>query len=595
MDSQVDEIKNRLDIADIVSEYIKLNQVGGNFRALCPFHSEKSPSFMVSRDKQIWHCFGCGEGGDVFSFVMKIEGVEFPEALRILANKAGVQLQKQDPALFNQKTKLLDLLSLATKFYHKILVESPKAQKPLNYLLGRGLSKETIEEFQIGYAPESWDVTKRFLEQKGYRENDIFLAGLLSKKEGGRGLYDRFRDRIMFPIRDVHSNIVGFTGRAMKDTSDVGGKYVNTPQSIVFDKGRLVFNLDKAKNEIRQKGFAIVVEGQMDVISVYQAGIKNVVASSGTALTQDQVRLLKRYSPSLYLCFDMDQAGQTAAKKGIGLALSMEMNLKIIVIPEGKGKDPDECVKNYPLVWADAVENALPLIDYFIQKAKKDYNLKDATQKAKAINGVLEILAKINDPVEQISWLQKISNQLEAPEDILRERLKVYKKKNPNKPINTDLKMGIIDKKLILSERVLALILKYGPGLPYVIENLSTEAIKTEDLRELYKELVSYYTIERKPEINIDDFLRKLDKNHKLKTLAETLMLMAEKEFLDFEEKDLQSEARITVLLLMQDYLSDHLKNLEQDIKQAEKNNNKEQADKLLKEFGKLSMQLKNL
>lgn len=594
--SPVDEIKNRLDIVDVVSEYIKLKQAGVNYKAPCPFHKEKTPSFMVSRDKQIWHCFGCGEGGDIFGFVMRMEGVEFPEALRILANKAGVQLKKQDPALYNQKTKLLDLLAEATKFYHRLLLESPQAQKALDYLLNRKITKETIEEFQIGYAPDGWEITKQYLEQKGYRENDIFLAGLLVKKEETKSLYDRFRDRIMFPIRDIHGNVVGFSGRAMKSEEEAGAKYINTPQSMVFDKGRLLFNLDKAKIDIRKLGYAIVAEGQMDVISSYQAGIKNIIASSGTALTSDQIKLLKRYTNNLALCFDMDEAGQIAAKRAIDASLNQSMNIKVIVIPEEFGKDPDECINKNPENWKKAIKDSLYLIDYFIQKAKKDYDLTNVNQKTKAINEVLEVLGKIQDPVEQSNWMQKIFDQFEVPEQVLRERLRQYKSKAPEiKQDDSAYKKVVRSKNQILSERIIALALKFSPNLSFIIDNLSTDMIKQEELKELYNQIVSYYTKSSKKDLITDDFLRILEENQQIKKNAQTLLLMAEREFLDFTQKDFENEAKKTIRLIKQDFYTNQLKDLEKGIKEAEKVSDKNEIERLLKKFGKISLQLKDL
>ena len=320
-DSPIDEIKQRLDVVDIVREYVPLQQAGTNWRARCPFHNEKTPSFMVSKEKQIWHCFGCGKGGDLIEFVKEIEGIEFPEALRILAQKAGVVLRRQDPKVISVKTRLFDLMAEATNFFIGKLnfIEAGQARK---YLAERGLKEETLKEWQIGWALDSWDELAKYLQNKGFSDNQIVASGMVVKKQSGAGHYDRFRGRIMFPIFDVSGSVVGFTGRILIETDKSGGKYVNTPQTTIYDKSRVIFGLDKAKQEIRKKDLAVVVEGQMDVIASHQVGVCNVVASSGTALTNQQVGLLSRYTKNLAFCFDADSAGEQATKRGIDIALA---------------------------------------------------------------------------------------------------------------------------------------------------------------------------------------------------------------------------------------------------------------------------------
>ena len=304
LNSQVDEIKSKVDIVEIIQEYIQLKPAGANWKAPCPFHNEKTPSFMVSRDKQIFHCFGCGEGGDIFTFVQKIENIDFPEALKILAEKAGVKLKKIDPTLVSQKTKLMDICHLAAEFFHKALTSSKEGQISRDYIAKRKLSPQTLADFKIGYAPDSWDLLLNLLRKKGYKDNDIFLAGLVVKNDRGQ-LYDRFRQRLMFPIFDQHGNIVGFTGRILDASKEnQGGKYVNTPQTLIYNKSLIAYGLDKAKSEIKKQDLVVVVEGNMDVIASHQAGIKNVIASSGTALTLEQLKILQRYSNNLALAFD---------------------------------------------------------------------------------------------------------------------------------------------------------------------------------------------------------------------------------------------------------------------------------------------------
>lgn len=344
--SQSEEIKSKLDIVEVIREYIPVKAVGANFQALCPFHNEKSPSFVISPEKQIWHCFGCGRGGDVFAFVMEKEGLGFMEVLRLLAPKAGVVLQYENQQEYSERNRLLDILELAGKYYAHIL-STPIGREAREYLIKRGLSDENITEWQLGYSQDSWSGLYDFLKArpltgKKYTDEEILSAGLTVKKEaqnsGGRGYYDRFRDRIMFPIWNVNNNLIAFTARVNpnKEQTEKMGKYINSPQTKIYDKSRVLFGLNKAKSAIRQEDMAIVVEGQMDAISCHNHGFKNVVASSGTALTTEQVALIKRFTNNLALLFDMDAAGQMAADRGIKEALAQEMNLKIIVLSSGR-------------------------------------------------------------------------------------------------------------------------------------------------------------------------------------------------------------------------------------------------------------------
>ncbi|MDD5221638.1 MAG: DNA primase, partial [Patescibacteria group bacterium] len=336
MQNQIEEIKSRLDIIDVISEYVQLRQSGVNYRALCPFHTEKAPSFFVSPERQIWHCFGsCNEGGDIFEFIMKIENVDFPEALRILAKKAGVQLTKEDYRVTSQKTKLMDIMRVAAQFYHLVLQKSSLAEKVREYLDGRGVKQETIKDFQLGFAPDRWDELVGFLNKKGVKMIEAEAAGLVMRSNkplnNKQNYYDRFRNRIMFPINDLYGNPVGFTSRIVPwaETTETA-KYVNTPETPIYNKSRVIYAFDKAKAAIKKEDAVIMVEGNMDVIACHQAGSKNVVASSGTALTADQVKLLKRYTNNLLLSFDVDLAGENATQRGIDVAMKAEMNIKVI-------------------------------------------------------------------------------------------------------------------------------------------------------------------------------------------------------------------------------------------------------------------------
>ncbi|OGQ47928.1 MAG: DNA primase, partial [Deltaproteobacteria bacterium RIFCSPLOWO2_02_FULL_47_10] len=294
----IEQIKQRIDIAELVREFFPLQLAGSNYKARCPFHQEKSASFMVSVPKQIWHCFGCNDGGDIFTFIMKIEGLDFPEALRLLAERAGVKLERQDPRVASEKNKLLDLLNLSSRYFHQALLKSPKATHAREYLERRGIDSALIDEFGIGYSLSDGDHLYQFLISKKCTPQDIVLSGLAIQREQGYGCYDRFRDRIMIPIRTVHGDIVGFGGRILSGDEKTA-KYINSPQTQLYDKSAIVFGLDTAKHEIRKQDSAILVEGYLDFLAVYRSGMKNVVASSGTALTSEQLKLIKRFTHNL--------------------------------------------------------------------------------------------------------------------------------------------------------------------------------------------------------------------------------------------------------------------------------------------------------
>ncbi|MFA6215788.1 MAG: DNA primase [Patescibacteria group bacterium] len=637
MSGQVDEIKARVDIVDLVGEYIRLKPAGpNNWRALCPFHNEKTPSFMVSRDKQIWHCFGCSEGGDIFSFVQKMENVEFIEALKILAGKAGVKLISENPELTSQRNRLLDVTQAAASFWHKVLLESPAAQKARDYLKKRQVSEQIIADFKIGYAIESWDSLVKFLKSspggeagRKFSDQEIFLAGLSVKKERGQDFYDRFRDRLMFPINDLHGNPVGFSGRTL-NPNEKAGKYINTPQTLIYNKSLVLFNLDKAKSEIKKQDLAILVEGQMDVLAAVQArlpapdatdiggqaglpaldfsgqaglpaldfsgqaGTQNVIASSGTALTLDQLKILKRYTKNLAIAFDTDIAGESAAKRGIDLALSEEMNVKVIVIPEGK--DPDDCIKKNPADWFDAVKNAKSIMEYYFEKTFAKVDLAKAEGKKEAAKILLPIIVKIGNQIEQTHWLQKLGEALNVSEQILRESL-VRPADSQKQNLSATPAKVTLDRNSMLAEQVLAITLKNPNNLSYLIDNLPPEIITDDKLNQLYKNLIIYYTEDignNTQAFDYQKFHSKL-KPENLEVLADKLVLLAEKDFFDFDPEIIKEEVAKIVKFCKKNYYALQLKAIEQSLRAAEVKNQKEEVKKLMQNFSEVMTQLKFL
>ena len=600
MPGEIDEIKARVDIIDLVSEYIRLKPAGtNNWRALCPFHNEKTPSFMVSRDKQIWHCFGCGEGGDIFSFVQKIENLEFPEALRLLAQKAGVTLKAVDPQLTSQKNRLFDICQLAANFWHKVLTESPAGKNALVYLKNRGLTEQTISDFKIGYAPESWDTLVKFLKSRDFKDQEIFLAGLSVKKERGTDFYDRFRDRIMFPINDAHGNPIGFSGRLLTEKPEAGGKYINTPQTLIYNKSLVLFNLDKAKPEIKNKDLAIIVEGQMDVVSVWQAKTLNVIATSGTALTPDHLKILKRYTKNLAFCFDMDLAGESAARRGIDLALGEDLDIKIIVLPVGK--DPDECVRHHPAEWLAAVTGAKSIMEYYFEKTFSRFDPKTVDGKKKSAAILLPLINRLGSKIEQTHWLSQLAEKIKVSEAILRETIpKIQRQKIDER--KTAALVPSTDRDLMLGQRILAIALKYPLTISFLIDNLPPEIIINEALNQLYKQLIIYYTEDIKSTIsdfNYQNFHLKLKlkqlKPQNLESLADRLVLAAEKDFFDFDFETVEDELFIAINFAKKNFYSAKLKRLEDQIKIAEKQGDANEVKNLLNQFNEVAAQLKLL
>jgi DNA primase len=436
MNSDLEEIKSRLNIVDVLGEYIRLEKAGSNYRALCPFHNEKSPSFMVSEEKQFWKCFGCGLGGDIFSFVMEIEGLEFREALKQLAEKAGVTLQGYDPKKAEIKNRTLEILELATKFYEVQLWKGNGKIKILNYLRQRGLKDETIREFRLGYAPKGWRNILEFLTKRGFKVDEIEKTGLLVKKsENARtsdaqiqrghpmsNYYDRFRERIMFPIGDYSGKVVGYSARVAPGGDESQAKYVNTPETEVYHKSHILYGLDKAKNEIKEKDFALLVEGNMDVIAASQTGIKNVVAVSGTALTPDQIKIIKRYTPKVKMFFDMDSAGQNATKKSMKLCFASDMNVEVVSIPEGK--DAADLAKENPEELKKYVDSSKNAIEYLLDDSIEKYGKNDVGSKRKISELMVDMLSSVASAVEKSHWIKKVAEKLETTEAALTDTLK---------------------------------------------------------------------------------------------------------------------------------------------------------------------------
>ncbi len=419
---QKEEIKAKTDVVDLISEYVQLKQAGSvSWKGLCPFHGEKTPSFHVSRDKQIWHCFGCSEGGDVFAFVMKMEGMDFPEALRHLGNKCGVEVTRFSSADSGDKQRLVGANAFAASYFRQYLLESPAAVAARAYLEKRGIPEELANQFGLGVAPDAWDALALAFAKKGIPDTDGERAGLLMRRKQGTGFLDRFRSRIMVPLRDAQGNTVGFTGRVYLPNDPNPAKYMNSPETAVYHKGSILFGLDLAKKYIREKGCVIIVEGNLDVIASHKAGVGNIVASSGTALTEQQLALLKRYTTTIVFSFDADAAGFKAAQRGIALARQAGFNVRVAVLPATAGKDPDEAVQKDPQLWRSAVEKTVPIMQYYIDRAVAGKNLNDVDHKREISAFLLPEFAHILDVVEREHWLQVLADLLRTDMAVLRQ------------------------------------------------------------------------------------------------------------------------------------------------------------------------------
>jgi DNA primase len=436
----VEEIKNRIDIVELISSYVPLKKAGRNYKGLCPFHAEKTPSFVVFPDSQTWHCFGaCGTGGDVFRFIMQREGMDFSEALRELAQRAGVPLAPPTPrseAADKQREKLLDIHAAAAQYFHHLLRQSKEAAYAREYLAEREINAETVERFQLGYALNTWEGLKNHLIGRGYTEADLVEAGLLVEKEETGTSYDRFRNRLIIPIRDVQGRVIAFGARAL-NPNDVP-KYLNSPQTTLFDKSSTLFGLDLAKRAIRNNDQVVIVEGYMDVLSAHQHGHANIVAGMGTALTEAQLKLLKRFTKNFVLALDADTAGDAATLRGINVAYEsldrqavpvptaqglirfegqLDANICIATLPPGR--DPDDILRQTPELWPEIIQEALPVIDFYLQVVSAQYDMSTAKGKSALVREVLPLLREIKDRVERNHYVSLLAQLVKVDERVL--------------------------------------------------------------------------------------------------------------------------------------------------------------------------------
>lgn len=535
---EIEEIKQRVDIVDLVGQYVALKKAGVNHKGLCPFHHERTPSFMVNPSRQIFKCFGCNKGGDIFTFIQEIEKVEFGDALRILANRAGVVLKprtKPRPGEApSEKSRYFAINALATGLFHKILTDHPAGEAARQYLSERKITKATIKKWRLGYAPRKKVLTD-FLIKRGFSPKEIERAGKP----------DMFYDRIMFPITDVMGNVVGFTGRALAKAEP---KYLNSPETPIFRKSRILFGLEQAKKAVAEKHQVILAEGQMDVISAWQAGTDQIVATSGTALTSDHLRILARYDADIIFAFDADSAGETATKKAIELAIGYGLSVKVIPLP-APYKDIGELVEHDPSIWLELVKQPVPAIEWQISTVFDRYRAGalerklSVDEKKRIAKEILPILAKIPDVIEKAHYIQQLARRLAVKEATIVEAMKRFAQaKGDSTPVSTK------SRKLSTEEALLGLL------------ELKREYRETHSL--LYKSLSSWY-----------------------KKAVNDLLFLVEEQYRGLSETEIKAEIAL-LAKRYEDKQKDQLKaDFAQKISEAETKGDRASVKQLLSEF----------
>ncbi len=426
------EIKSKLSAIDVVGETVALKRAGSVYKGLCPFHAEKTPSFIVTPERETWHCFGCGEHGDIFTFLMRRDGLDFRESLARLAEKAGVELSEQTAREDRRKRRLREALEAAIAWYREVFLQAHQAEAARTYLAERGFSDETLERFGIGYALNTWEALTKRLRAKGFTDAELSDAGLASPSSRG-GVYDRFRGRIIIPIRDATGRAIGLGGRIMPGAE--GPKYLNSPATALFDKSRTLYGIDIAKGAIRREKLAVIVEGYTDVMAAHQAGFMNVVASLGTALTAGQVELANRYADAVALAYDVDLAGEAATQRGLLEELGPVVS-KVRVIRIPAGKDPDDYIRTDPEGWRTAVAEAEELLPYFMQRAASEVDLRQAQGRSAYTRRMLDLLRRIPDRVEQDSYVPRLAQLAGIDERVLRDDLVRGPRPMPVRPVN---------------------------------------------------------------------------------------------------------------------------------------------------------------
>ncbi len=569
-----EKIRTTVDIVELINEYIPLKQAGRNFKANCPFHSEKTASFMVSREKQIFHCFGCGAGGDSVTFLMKHESLTFAEAIRILAKKAGVSIPETSGESSHHFSKLYEIMEMAARFYERYLF-TQEGKIAWAYLSKRGLSMATIKKFRIGFSPSSWELLYKFLAGKGYDPKDLASVGLITRKGNG-SYYDWFRERIIFPIMNGMGHVVGFGGRTIQKLEP---KYLNSPETPIYRKGMVLYGLNFARNRIIKEKKVIVVEGYMDLISLFQSGFDFTVATLGTAMTPMQLKLIKRFLPELFFAYDADKGGEEATIRGIEEALKLDFNIKVLELPPGK--DPEEYLRSSGGEGiAGLIKNAPDFFDFRIKMLENTYRLDDSMGKIKIVRAVLSMLRSITGALERVVYIRKLSDRYSIPEETLRIELKSFKEGYKAKDLSP-----LRQPKGFSQEREIARIILSGGELSGKARKyLTPEDFEDEELREIMRIVLKFdHKIELKTELLLNEIT---DERYRSSV---TGLLLEEPPYLNpgtgFSPGELLDEF---ILMVYKKRHSRKVKSMLEEIKKEEKNGNLETIREKQREYEEL-------
>jgi DNA primase len=555
---QAADVREKVDIVSLISEYLPLKKAGRNFNANCPFHNENTPSFVVSPERQIWHCFGCGKGGDAFTFLMEYEKIEFFEALQTLAKKAGVTLKNTSSNLStSRKQTIYKLNKLTSEYYHYVLTKHRVGEQALIYLKNeRGLSDKLINTYQIGFSPGMGDALSRYLiDKKKYKTNDLIDAGLSIQK--GPRTIDFFRGRIMFPLIDQRDNIVGFSGRSLDDS---GPKYINTKDTIVYHKGSMFFGFNQAKESIKKEEISIVVEGEFDVISLFSEGISNAVALKGTALTENQAILLSRFAPKVAMCLDKDNAGYMALKRSLPILEKRGLSISVIDYQE---KDPDESIKKSKLDFKKAVKDQVEVYDFLIDKMLSENDINTGAGKKKITDEMLPLIAEINNEIIKEHYLKKLSKKIETSyESLLRQLDK--KDKDPEDQLIIKKQKG--SRREILEEYLLGLVLQNVNPVDMITKTsdiLNNYKFELPAIGKIYEEI---YSVKDAKMFDIKSVSKNLPKE--LISVFDKSFLMPLPKFetaLDNENEIIRIAKEIKLM-----FLKDELKKISRNIKEED-------------------------
>ncbi len=491
----IDEIKQRIDIVDLISDYTSLQKAGRNFKALCPFHLEKHPSFFVFPEQQTWHCFGaCGTGGDVFSFIMKKEEISFSEALQLLANRAGITLNQDktttDKVEDKYRLRLFQLNDTASEYYHHLLLNTSYGEKARNYLNKRNISIKTAKEFHLGFSPDSWDTLTELLTGKGYKEQELKDAGLIIERETG-GSYDRFRNHLMFPIHNNQGQVTGFGARTMDESLP---KYINSPQTLIFDKGNSIYGIDRASSFIKKEGQVIIMEGYMDVLTAHQHGWQNSVAAMGTSLTENQVAIVRKLSKNIALALDADAAGEQATLRSTQVVARFIDKTEVTVISMPPGKDPDDVISGDPELWQKLMGEGSPILDFALETVTKRIDKGNAKEKSMSVQKLLPLIHEIKDPIQQSHYKRKLARRLDIDEAGISNALDKWRNGKTRRYETVVKKTDVsshTNRRNPTEEYCLALLLLY-PELSNTAQELSVEHFKNPVNREIFTQWRCY-------------------------------------------------------------------------------------------------------